>query len=112
MTERRLLYDVVAHLAIGNLALRAIELSDWGSRISCEIVYRYPPQERLFRLGLSGCRGIEWYISKNSATLAAETEAQLLTHDLGADQYQRPARFATTLIEVIVSYERLLVEER
>lgn len=112
MTERRLLYDVVPQLSIGNLALRAIELSDWGSRITCEIVYRYPPHERFFHLTLSGCRGIEWYISKNSATLTTETEAQLLTHDLGANQYQRPARFATTLVEVIVSYERLLVEER
>lgn len=111
MSDQRLLYDVVANLPTGNLALQSIQVNHWGSEVIFHFIYRYPPQERLFQVTLSGCRGIEWYILKIADTIPDGAEAQLLSHDLGADNYQRTARIATTLAEVIISYKQLSVIE-
>ncbi|MBC7870637.1 MAG: hypothetical protein H7Y09_07335, partial [Chitinophagaceae bacterium] len=41
----------------------------------------------------------------------SDAEAQLLTHDLGEGNYQRTARFATVVAEIIISYQETEIEK-
>ncbi len=104
----RRIYDLL-DLRTGSLTLNAVHVNRWGSEISFDCVYRYPPEEKLFRLVFHNCRGIEWSVVKND--IPEDEPAQVLTHDLGADHYQRPARFATVLAEILITYEKLVLEK-
>ena len=42
---------------------------------------------------------------------ADDETAQVLTHDIGEGNYQRTARFATVLAEVVISYDSVVVEK-
>jgi hypothetical protein len=109
MGERTLLLPRLG-LPPGNLALTAIHLEHWGSHVVVEGIYRFPPDEKPFRVLLHDCRTVEWLVQKPTTALLALHEAQLLSHDLGQEQYGRPARFATPLAEVIIHYARLKLE--
>jgi hypothetical protein len=107
-TPPHLIHDLLG-LRTGSLTLAAIDVARWGSRITVDCLYRYPPEEKRFRLVFEGCRGIEWSVARPD--IGEGESAQVLTHDLGAAHYQRPARLATVLAEIIITYEALSVEK-
>ena len=111
MTERALITPRLG-LPPGNLAVRAITLESWGSQIVADCVYRFPPEVKLFRLVFHNCRSIEWIVQKTTVNMLGFEEAQLITHDLGKENYERTARLATTLAEVIIAYEKLKIERQ
>jgi hypothetical protein len=110
MTQRHrtLIYSLL-NLQTGNLAVSEVRLLRWGSEIIVSCIYRYPPEEKIFRLIFKDCRGIEWNVIKGN--IAEGEQAQMLTHDLGEGNHQRTARLATVLIELIISYGELVVEK-
>lgn len=110
MSEITRIYDKL-DLRHGNLAVTAIDLDKWGSVITIHCLYRYPPEEKIFRLIFHNCRGIEWLVQKRAEEMDLEQSAQLMTHDLGQPGYERTARFATTLVELLVSYETMAIEK-
>lgn len=108
-SKRKRLYDVV-ELYPGNLSLTDIIMEKWGSILHVNITYRYPPRETLISLSFFDVRGIEWNIQRNSHEIEEGAEAQLMTHDLGESRYQRTARFASTMVELIFSYRSMKIE--
>lgn len=106
--QRTLIYNLLG-LPIGNLTVTEIHSARWGSEITFSCIYRYPPEEKTFRLIFKDCRGVEWNVVKGD--IAEEEQAQMLTHDLGEGNHRRTARIATTLIEIIISYGELTVEK-
>ncbi|MEQ8675835.1 MAG: hypothetical protein RLP44_06355 [Aggregatilineales bacterium] len=92
----------------GNIALNDVRVEKWGSVVVVDAVYRYPPEEKAFTLRFTGVRSIQWITVKLNSD--ADT-AQVLTHDIGEGNYQRTARFATVLAEVVISYGEVAVEK-
>lgn len=105
--QRTLIYDVL-NLSAGNLAVTAVHLNQWGNELIFDLIYRYPPEEKTFRLIFKDCRGIEWTVAQPDNR--QDEQAQLLTHDLGEPQHRRTARIATVKFEAIISYGELTVE--
>lgn len=99
--DRVLIYDLV-DLPPGNLVVEDIQLQAWGSEL---IVRCRHNRQQPLTLAFHGCRGLEWHVVRLPER-EGET-AQLITHDLGAGQHQRTARLATTLAEIIVTYDEL-----
>lgn len=110
MSHRTLIYDLL-DLRVGNLAVNSIRQDAWGGTVRVEFLYNYPPEEKTFTVIFKDCRAIQWYILKDAAEMAAHPNAQLMTHDLGLANYQRTARIATVLVEVIISYRELAIEK-
>jgi hypothetical protein len=106
--QRTLIYGLLG-LQVGNLTLTDTRLTRWGNEVTLSFIYRYPPEEKTFRLIFKRCRGIEWHVVKEG--IAEGEQAQLMTHDLGEQNYQRTARIATVLVEIIISYGELAVEK-
>lgn len=111
MPERALIPPRLG-LPPGNLAVRAIQLEAWGSQIVVDCIYRFPPEEKLFRLIFHDCRSIEWIVQKTTVNMTGLEEAQLIAHDLGKENYERTARLATTLAEVLIAYDKLKIERQ
>lgn len=107
--KRKRIYDVI-ELYPGNLALNDILMEKWGSILSFNVIYRYPPDEKHILLTFHDVRGIEWNIQRYSYEIEEGAEAQLITHDLGEGHYQRTARFASTMVEVIFSYRTMKIQ--
>ncbi len=107
--KRKRLYDVI-DLYPGNLALENIIMEKWGSILHVNIMYRYPPQEKNIGISFFDVRGIEWNVQRNAHEIEVDIEAQLLTHDLGESHYERTARFASTMVELIFSYRMMKIE--
>ena len=95
----------------GNIVVKAIKVSTWGDELSFDCIYHYPPDEQAFSLVFYEVRSIEWYIQRDSAEIRKLANAQLLSHDLGTGNHQSPARLATTLAEVILSYGRMEISK-
>lgn len=93
----------------GALEINHIQQSRWGGAVNVLCTYNYPPEQRPFTLRFTRVRSIQWIVINPDAPDTAET--QVLTHDLGLGNYQRTARFASTLAEVIISYEKLEIIE-
>jgi len=108
-SNRKRLYDVI-DLYPGNLALTDITIEKWGSILHVDMMYRYPPQEKSIRISFFDVRGIEWNVQRNTHEIEYGAEAQLLTHDLGESHYERTARFASTMVELIFSYRMIKIE--
>lgn len=104
------IYDKL-DLPPGNLAVSAIHMEAWGSIVRVDCVYRYPPVEKPFTLIFQDCRGIEWNVQKTVEQMATHKDAQFLTHNLGQPNYQHTAHFATTLVELTLSYRVLTIEK-
>lgn len=102
------IYDLL-ELRTGSLTLDAVQLNRWGSEIIIDCRHRYPPEEKAFRLIFNDCRGIEWSVIKSD--IGEGEAAQVLTHDLGAGQHTRPARFATVLAEILITYGDMVIEK-
>jgi len=49
-------------------------------------------------------------VQRNTHEIEYGAEAQLLTHDLGESHYERTARFASTMVELIFSYRMIKIE--
>lgn len=94
----------------GHFVVNSLTVDTWGSQISFDCTYRYPPDEKSFTLIFEECRSLEWYIQRDGDEIRKLKNAQLLAHDLGEGDHQRTARIATTLVEVIISYGRLKIE--
>lgn len=107
--KRKRLYDVI-DLYPGNLALENIIMEKWGSILHVNIMYRYPPQEKNIGISFFDVRGIEWNVQRNAHEIEVDIEAQLLTHDLGESHYERTARFASTMVELIFSYRMMKIQ--
>lgn len=95
----------------GNYTVTRITPDAWGTRVIIELLYRYPPEEKPLRLIFEDCRSQDWYMQKSSAEAQTADSAQLMTHDLGLPDYARTARFATTMLEIILSYRVLRIEQ-
>jgi hypothetical protein len=108
--DRSIIYDLL-DVRIGNLAVSNIRQDKWGSTVTVECIYSYPPEEKTFKLVFKNCRAIQWYILKTTAEMEAHPVAQVITHDLGQANYQRTARIVTVTVEIIISYEELVVEK-
>jgi hypothetical protein len=106
--QRKLIYSLL-NLPTGSLAITDVRLTRWGSDIVISCIYRYPPEEKTFRIVFKDCRGIEWNVIKDR--IAEGDEAQMLTHDLGEGKHQHTARIATTLVELIITYGELSIEK-
>ena len=104
--SRVLIHDRLG-LSPANYTLLNIDTQDWGSRIVVTCRYSYPPQTVLLTLIFDDVRSTTWYVQGRNADM--RDEAQLLTHDLGLGNYERTARFASTLAEVIISYDKLKI---
>lgn len=98
-------------LSPGNIIITGITPQEWGSQLVVTCVYRYPPDEKPFTLIFHDCRSMDWYIQKSEAQMQHHQSAQLLTHDLGLPDYDRTARLATTLFEVVIAYRKLKIEK-
>lgn len=107
--KRKRLYDVV-DLYPGNLTLTDVIMEKWGSILHVNITYRYPPRKKDIHISFFDVRGIEWNVQRNSHQIEEGAEAQLMTHDLGESRYQRTARFASTMVELIFSYRSMKIE--
>lgn len=108
----RVLITTRLGLPPGNLAIREIQVESWGSRLIVDCVYRFPPDEKPFRLIFNDCRSIEWIVQKSTAGMVGFAEAQLISHDLGKENYERTARLASTLAEIIIAYAKLKIERQ
>lgn len=108
-SKRKRIYDVI-DLYPGNLALTDIGMEKWGSILHVNITYRYPPKTVYISLSFYDVRGIEWNVQRSSHNIEPHAEAQLMTHDLGESRYERTARFASTMVELIFSYRSLKIE--
>lgn len=108
-SERKRLYDVI-DLYPGNLTLTDIIMEKWGSILHVNITYRYPPKETHISVSFFDVRGIEWNVQRSTHEIEDGIEAQLMTHDLGESRYQRTARFASTMVELIFSYRQMKIE--
>lgn len=106
---KKLIHQILG-LNPGHYTVNSVEIETWGSQITFDCIYRYPPDEKLFRLIFEECRSLEWYIQRDGDEIRKLKNAQLLAHDLGEGNHQRTARIATTLVEVIISYGRLKIE--
>ena len=107
--NRKRIYDVI-QLHPGNLAISDIIMEKWGSILHVNVTYRYPPREKHFSFSFFDVRGIEWNVQRNTHDIEEGVEAQLLSHDLGESRYERTARFASTMVELIFSYRTLKIE--
>jgi len=108
-SKRKRLYDVV-DLYPGNLTLTDVIMEKWGSILHVNVTYRYPPRQKQINLSFFDVRGIEWNVQRSSHQIEEGAEAQLMTHDLGESRYQRTARFASTMVELIFSYRTMKIE--
>ncbi len=108
-TRFKLVYSLL-NVSPGDLTVMQIRLPRWGSIVHIDCIYRYPPEEKPFRLVFTGCRGIEWNVIRTE--IGDNEVAQVLTHDLGEAHYQRPARFVTVLAEVVIIYDELMLEKQ
>ncbi len=104
----KLVYSLL-DVSPGDLTVTRVALARWGSEVQVDCVYRYPPEEKPFRLVFTGCRGIEWNVIKGE--IGEGEVAQVITHDLGEPHHKRPARFATVLAEVIIIYDTMTLEK-
>jgi hypothetical protein len=104
------IYDLI-DLKMGNLAVTDIQHDRWGHTLTVECLYSYPPEEKMFKLAFNNCRSIQWYVLRDAAEAKGVSSAQLLTHDLGQPNYQRTARIATVLVDLIILYETLEVQK-
>jgi hypothetical protein len=95
----------------GNIVVKAIKVSTWGDELAFDCIYHYPPNEQAFTVRFYEVHSIEWYIQRDSSEIRKLENAQLLTHDLGAANHQSPARFSTTLAELILSYGRIEISK-
>ena len=105
----RLLHESLG-LSPGNWSIEDVTIEAWGSQVLIDCVHRFPPDEKPFRLVFEDVRSIQWFVQKRGDELQKLTSAQLMSHDLGVGNYERTARFATPLAEIIISYERLKIE--
>jgi hypothetical protein len=96
----------------GNWSVEKITLEQWGSTVILDCIHRYPPDEKPFRLVFEDCRSIQWYVQRRGAEMSIFTNTQMMSHDLGMGNYERTARFATTLVELIIAYDRLKIERQ
>lgn len=92
----------------GNIAISGFEMEKWGGEVVVKCLYRYPPEEKPFNLRFKQVRSVQWITVKMDAE---DETAQVLTHDIGEGNYQRTARFATVLAEVVISYDSVVVEK-
>lgn len=92
----------------GNIVITGFDVEKWGGEMVVNCLYRYPPDEKPFKIRFKHVRSIQWITVKMDAT---EDTAQVLTHDIGEGQYQRTARFATILAEVVISYDSVEIEK-
>lgn len=106
--QSKLIFDHLG-LPTGSLSVNGVQIEQWGSKLVLDCIYRYPPDEKLFRLIFKRCSGLQWSIAQTNPI--SSPTAQILTHDLGDPDYQRTARIVTVLFEVIVSYGELVVEK-
>ena len=106
--QSKLVFDHLG-LTTGSLSITGFNITHWGSEITLDCLYSYPPEEKPFRLIFKHCTGAQWSVANNGA--ANSETAQMLTHDLGDPNHQRTARIATVLFEVIISYGELIVEK-
>jgi len=109
MARPKLIHQTLG-LDPGHLAVDDIAVMAWGSEIIIDCTYEYPPAKKTFRLIFSECRSIEWFVQRDGNSARATEKSQLITHDLGAGNYQSTARIATAIAEVIISYGRLKIE--
>ena len=93
----------------GNYVIESVNVEGWGSRVEVMCLYQYPPDEKYLTLIFENCRSLEWYVQRTATEITQMENAQLLTHDLGEGDYNRTARFATTIIELIISYGKLKI---
>jgi hypothetical protein len=98
-------YDLIG-LPTGNLTVTDAQAAHWGSQLTIDCLYSYPPEEKTFRLIFKNCSSVQWFVARSDG----ET-AQLLTHDLGEGNHQHTARIATVLFEVIIAYGELVIEK-
>lgn len=108
MSQPKLLHQRL-NLQPGNIILTDVQTESWGARLIVELIYRHPPQEVPVRLVFDDVRRLDWYVQKTSLEMARYEHAQLMTHDLGQEDYQRTARLATNLAEIIISYHKLKI---
>lgn len=92
----------------GNITLKDIRVEKWGSDVVIDAIYSYPPEEKPFTLRFQQVRSIQWITVKLDHD---DDMAQVLTHDIGQEDYQRTARFATVLAEVVISYGKVVIEK-
>lgn len=106
---RRLIHHSLG-LDPGHIVINDIAVMEWGSEIIFDCTYEYPPDKKTFRLIFSDCRSIEWFIQHDGVKSRSFEKSQLITHDLGDGNYQRTARIASTVVEIIIAYGRLKIE--
>ena len=105
--KRSNIFDLI-DIRTGNIAISGFDIEKWGSEVVVKCLYRYPPDEKLFNLRFKRVRSMQWITVKLDAD---DDTAQVLTHDIGEGKYQRTARFATVLAEVVISYDEVVVEK-
>ena len=106
MVSRVLIHERL-NLSPANYTLLAIDTKDWGSRVIVTCRYSHPSKTEVLTLIFDDVRSMNWYIQRRNAHM--EDEAQLLSHDLGAGNYEQSARFASTYAEVIMTYDKLKI---
>ena len=108
MSERATVYKLL-DLQPASLEILQVTPSRWAAEVTLACAYYFPPQRKPFTLRFGRVRNLQWLVINPDATDTDET--QVLSHDLGAEGYRRTARFATTLAEIIISYDTLTVEK-
>ena len=101
------IFDML-NIRTGNITLTNIRVEKWGSEIVVECLYRYPPEEKAFALRFKRVRSSQWISVKMDSE---DNHAQVLTHDVGEGNYQRTARFATVVAEIVISYDVVEIEK-
>lgn len=105
--QQHTVYDLT-DLKPGYLEVRQVQPQMWASQVRVALRHKLPHVETLLTLHFSGVRSVQWMVVKPE--VPDDTPAQMLTHDVGESGYKRTARFATTVGEVIINYDRVRVE--
>lgn len=108
MSERTTIYKLL-NLQPASLEILQVKPSRWATEVTFECAYHFPPERKLFTLRFGRVRNLQWLVINPDAKEIDET--QVLSHDLGAEGYRRTARFASTLAEIIISYDTLTIEK-
>lgn len=91
----------------GSYSVSDVVIDQWGWRVTVHCRYGHPPTDIAMQLIFNGCSSIQCYTQNPTKLIQSGGTVPLITHDLGAAQYQYTARLVTSRVELIISYNTL-----
>ena len=103
--DRTKIYELMGIPALGIL-LTGVEILSWGRELVLECLYAPLDHSKPFKIVFEGCEEIHWEVYGEDS---ADTTADVIGIDIGADRYAEPAVINTDIFEVTVLYNELTI---